>query len=156
MSRRATLLFTAALFVFCIETGIEAAAQTFGALDVRSCFSDILVDKSIDKNNVDVRYSLQQQWSRDLYEEAKTSNTLSAWIDGVTAQDSFETSNNRRLQEMYKESLDYKYSSNTSAYRARLNPQARDIITRCLDVLGAKRGIGLSCGSHLSTVMIRR
>jgi Skp family chaperone for outer membrane proteins len=143
MSHRAFLFFAAALSSLCIGLSQTTTAQSFGALDVKSCFSDILVDKSVDKRDVNVRYSLQQQWSRDLYEKAKQSNTLTVWIDGATGQDSYEASNEKRLQEMYKMSLDYNYSSNTAAYRARLNPQAKDIITRCLDSLGAKRGIVL-------------
>lgn len=58
-----------------VALAAPASAQTTGPLDPRSCFSNILVDTTIDKENTDVRYALQQQWSRSLYQEAKQSNS---------------------------------------------------------------------------------
>jgi hypothetical protein len=120
-----------------------ASAQKSGPLDVRSCFSEILVDTTIDKRNTNVRYAIQEQWSKDLFEEAKRSNTLTAWIDGVTVQDSYEAANSKRLHEMYSMAANYNFSSNAALYHASLDPQAKDIITHCLDGLAARRGIGL-------------
>lgn len=129
--------------VVCLSLSGIASAQTGGALDVRACFSNILVDVTIDKSNKNIRYALQQQWSESLYDEARKSNTLTAWIGGATAQDSYETSNIKRVEEMYKMSEDYSYSANSSLYRASLNPQAKAIIFKCLDALAAQQGLGL-------------
>jgi hypothetical protein len=135
-----TLKVAVAVTLFCT---FACAQKGSGPLDVRACFSDILVDTSIDKRDTRVRYAIQEQWSRDLYEAAKQSNTLTAWIDGVTVQDSYETTNNKRLLEMYKMSAEYNFSSNAALYHASLNSQAKDIINRCLDSLAARRGLGL-------------
>jgi hypothetical protein len=135
-SRLSTLLLFAMF-------AIPAYTQQTGPLDVRACFSDILVDVTVNKQDTNVRYAIQQQWSRDLYEAAKRSNTLSAWIDGAEVSDSYEATNTKRLQEMYKMKADYNYSSSSALYHAALNPQAKFIITKCLDSLATTRGIGL-------------
>jgi hypothetical protein len=130
-------------FLFAALSVTIANAQKGGPLDVRACFSDILVDTTVSKSDKNVRYALQQQWNRSMYEEAKRSNTLTAWIDGVTVEDTYAMANIKRVDEMYRIREDYSYSANAALYRASLNPQAKDIITKCLDVLAARRGLGL-------------
>lgn len=141
--RRLLPLCFLSILLFLIVSATSVSAQQTGPLDVRACFSSILVDVTVNKQDTNVRYAIQQQWSRDLYETAKRSNTLSGWIDGVEVSDSYEATNTKRLQEMYKMKADYNYSSNSALYHAALNPQAKSIITKCLDSLGATRGIGL-------------
>jgi hypothetical protein len=131
------------LIVVSLSLSSIAAAQQGGPVDVSACFSNILVDVTIDKRDKNIRYALQQQWSQSLYDKAQQSNSLTAWIDGASAQDSYETTNIKRVDEMYKMSEDYSYSSNSALYRASLNPQAKAIIFKCLDTLVAAQGLGL-------------
>lgn len=137
------LLIVASTLLIPTLSAIANAQTGSGPLDVRSCFSNILVDTTISKTDKNVRYALQQQWNRSMFEEAKRSNTLSAWIDGVTVQDTDASTNVKRVEEMYKMQEDYSYSSNAALYRASLNPQAKDIITKCLGSLAAQRGLGV-------------
>ena len=134
----------AAVLLLCLAFGHFTQAQgSSGGLDVRSCFSDILVDRTINKNDVNVRYALQEQWSRDLWEQAKQSNTLALWIDGADISDTYEATNAKRLKEMYMKSVAYDFSDHSSLYRASLNSDAKNVINKCLDTLAARRGIGL-------------
>ncbi len=138
---KSTLVFGILIILSAVSQ--PAHADNGGPLSVSSCFSDILVDKQINTQNIDVRNAIHEQWSRDLYDEAKRSNTLAIWVNGVTAQDSYTSSDVHRMKEYFEKNSEFVQSSRISSYRARLNPQAQKIISDCLNAQIIKNGLGL-------------
>lgn len=114
----------------CIPTSGWAQGPT---INIQQCFSDILVDKTYAISNVDVRYALQEAWSKDLYESAKAEGKLNIIVKGLPVGASYDQANDKVQKERYQRSEDLNYSSYRALSRASLDPAAREIIEHCLD-----------------------
>jgi hypothetical protein len=112
-------------------------------IDIKDCFSEILVDKTHIQTSTELKYALQEEWSQELYEAAKAGGKLNLIIDDVPIGASYDQASEKVNKEKYKRAEDLNYSDNRSLYRASLNQQAGQIINHCLD--SASRGqFGLS------------
>jgi hypothetical protein len=108
------------LKALCLLTTLSpyfALAQHGEPLDVSKCFSNILVDKRTDYSHDRLRYALLASWSRDLYESAKASGSITSLLPQAPGIASFEASDEARLKELYSknESLDYDNVTASSA-----------------------------------------
>jgi hypothetical protein len=121
----------------------SALAQHGESFDVSRCFSNILVDKRTDYSHKQLRYALLSSWSRDMYENAKASGSLTSLLPQLPGIASFEASDEARLKELHSlnESLDYDRVTASSV--AWLDSQAGSIIKSCLDAQ-IRGGFGLT------------
>jgi len=110
-----------------------ALAQHGNSLDVESCYSKILVDKSVDWSHTQLRYAMMSLWNKDLYDAAQTSNSLSVVYAGAKVDDTYEHSNEERLRELYAHNESLDYDRQTASSRFFLDPQAGSILKECLD-----------------------
>jgi hypothetical protein len=136
-------LFSALAFGLLTLFPCSAFAQHGEAFDVSKCFSNILVDKRTDYSHDQLRYALLASWSREMYENAKASGSITSLLPQAPGIASFEASDEARLKELHShnESLDYDRVTATSA--TWLDPQAGSIIKACLDAQ-IHNGFGLT------------
>jgi hypothetical protein len=137
---RGFLLKLSALIMFFPYTALAQHGEPF---DVSKCFSNILVDKKTDYSHAQLRYALLSSWSREMYENAKASGSLTSLLPQLPVIASFEASDEARLKELHSlnESLDYDRVTASSV--AWLDPQAGSIIKTCLDTQ-IRSGFGLT------------
>jgi hypothetical protein len=121
----------------------SAFAQHGEPFDVGKCFSNILVDKRTDYSHAQLRYALLSSWSREMYDNAKASGSITSLLPQAPGIASFEASDEARLKELHSlnESLDYDRVTASSV--AWLDSQAGPIIKACLDAQ-VRNGFGLT------------
>ena len=142
MPRRAGL-FAVVVFVVVILFPYSTFAQHGEPFDASKCFPKILQDTRTDYTHKQLKYALLSTWSRETYQDAKASGSITSLLPKLPIGASFEASNEARLKEMASnnESLDFDQITATSA--AWLDPQAGAIIKECLDDQ-VRSGYGLS------------
>jgi hypothetical protein len=120
-----------------------ALAQHGEPIDVSKCFSNILIDKRTDYSHNSLRYALLASWSRELYENAKTSGSITSLLPQAPGIASFEASDEARLKELHSHNESLDYDNVTASSAAWLDPQAGSVIKQCLDDQ-VRSGFGLS------------
>jgi hypothetical protein len=136
-------LFKALMFVLVSLSPYSAFAQHGEPIDVNQCFSNILVDRRTDYSNQRLRYALLASWSRDSYESAKASGSITSLLPQAPGIASFEASDEARLKELHSNNESLDYDRVTASSVAWLDPQAGQIIKSCLDAK-IHSGFGLS------------
>jgi hypothetical protein len=103
------------------------------SINIKDCFSDILVDRTHIVATDDLKYALQEEWSKEMYDKATAGGKLNLIIYDVPIGASYDQASEKVNKERYSRAEDLNYSSYRSLSRAALNPEAKNIINQCLD-----------------------
>jgi hypothetical protein len=120
------------MLAFFTVVGMRGYAQHGEPIDVSACFSDILVDKTVNLHNERLRYAALSVWNKEMFDSAKQSGTLGILIHDLPVNAGFSSSDELRLKEFYMNHENLKFDESTASATFFLDPQAGEIIKSCV------------------------
>lgn len=102
-------------------------------IDVAACFPRLLQDTRVNLSYENVKLAALSVWSYETYNSLKASGKLPTVIDEIPADASFDVAT-VAVQKMFrKNQLNFDREAWSGTWASKLNPDAKDIVSQCID-----------------------